>query len=47
MLSISLSDDEQFAIESLSSTLGGSWRPGEDPPDVYLMQGKVEVAIEI
>ena len=46
-MSISLSDDEQFAIESLSSTIGGSWRPGENPPDVYLMQGKVEVAIEI
>lgn len=43
----SLSNDEKFAIESLSSALGGSWRPGEDPPDVYLMQGKVEVAIEI
>lgn len=43
----SLSEDEKFVIESLSSSLGGSWRPGEDPPDTYLMQGNVEVAVEI
>ena len=42
-----LNDDEQFVIESLSSSFGGSWRPGEDPPDAYLMQDNVEVAIEI
>ena len=43
----SLSDDEQFVMDSLSSSFGGSWRPGEDPPDAYLMQGNIEVAIEI
>lgn len=46
-MSKSLSDEEQFVIESLSSALGGSWRAGEDPPDVYLVQDKVEIAIEI
>ena len=43
----SLSEDEQFVIESLSSSLGGSWHPGENPPDAYLRQSNVEVAIEI
>jgi len=43
----SLNDDEKFVIESLASSLGGSWRPGEDPPDTYLIQGDIEVAIEI
>ncbi len=42
-----LSKDEKFVIESLSSSLGGSWRPGENPPDAYLAQGDVEVAVEI
>ncbi len=46
-MSSSLSNDEQFVIESLSSKLGGTWRPGENPPDAYLMQGNIEVAIEI
>jgi hypothetical protein len=43
----SLSDDEKFVIESLSNSFGGAWRHGEDPPDAYLMQGNVEIAIEI
>jgi hypothetical protein len=43
----SLNDDEQFVMESLSSSFGGAWRPGEDPPDAYLMQGNVEVALEL
>jgi hypothetical protein len=42
-----LNKDEGFVIESLSSSVGGSWRPGENPPDVYLIQGKIEVAVEI
>lgn len=42
-----LRDDEQLVMDCLSSTFGGSWRPGEDPPDAYLMQGNAEVAIEI
>ena len=46
-MSASISDDEKFVIESLTGELGGVWRPGEDPPDVYLMQGNSEVAIEI
>ena len=40
-----LSKDEPFVIESLSTSYEGSWRPGEDPPDAYLMQENVEVAI--
>ncbi len=43
----SLSEDEKFVIDSLNSSLGGSWLPGEDPPDVYLMQDSVKVAVEI
>ncbi len=42
-----LNEDEEFVIESLSRSVGGSWRPGEDPPDAYLVQGKIEVAVEI
>ncbi len=43
----SLSNDEKFVIKAVSNSFGGTWRSGEDPPDVYLMQGAVEVAIEI
>lgn len=45
----SLRKDEKFVIESLCTTYGGSWRIGEDPPDVYLSlsEPENEVAVEI
>jgi hypothetical protein len=39
--------DEKFVIEALASSLGGQWRPGENPPDAYLVQPSGEVAVEI
>lgn len=46
-MSNTLRDNEKFVIEALSGSLGGSWRIGENPPDAYLMQREVEVAVEI
>lgn len=45
----SLREDEEFVIESLCATYGGTWRIGEDPPDAYLSlpEPENEVAVEI
>lgn len=40
-------EDERFVIEALCGSLGGTWRSGEDPPDVYLKIGSAEIAVEI
>jgi hypothetical protein len=42
-----LREDEQFVIEHVARTYGGTWRPGEDPPDAYLTHGCGEIGIEI
>jgi hypothetical protein len=42
-----LREDEEFVIASIASSLSGSWRPGENPPDAYLTLGAATVAVEI
>lgn len=42
-----LREDELFVIEALSTSLTGSWRKGEDPPDAYLLREGTEIAVEI
>ncbi len=43
----SLREDENFVIEALCNTYGGTWRVGEDPPDAYILIGGQEIAVEI
>jgi hypothetical protein len=45
--SLALRDDEEFVITSIAAKLSGTWRPGEDPPDAYLILGADTVAVEI
>src|SRR5579862_3885740 len=42
-----LRDDEEFAITSLATAFSATWRPGENPPDAYLIRGTDTVAVEI
>jgi hypothetical protein len=42
-----LKPDEEFVARSLAAHFGGTWLPGEDPPDIYLTVGKEAVAVEI
>ncbi|MFH2012652.1 MAG: hypothetical protein ABIJ37_08150 [Pseudomonadota bacterium] len=42
-----LREDEKFVIEALCLSYGGTWRIGEDPPDVYMSLAENEVAVEI
>jgi len=39
--------DEEFVIDAISRAFSGTWRSGEDPPDVYLMMDNREIAVEI
>lgn len=43
----SLREDEQFVIEALCASYGGTWRIGEDPPDAYMSLKENDVAVEI
>jgi hypothetical protein len=42
-----LRDDEAFAITSIARAFSGTWRPGENPPDAYLLLGAEIIAVEI
>jgi len=42
-----LREDEEFVITSVASAFSASWRPGENPPDAYLVLGSNEIAVEI
>jgi hypothetical protein len=42
-----LREDEEFAITSLATAFSATWRPGENPPDAYLILGASAVAVEI
>jgi hypothetical protein len=42
-----LREDEEFVITAVADAFSGAWRPGEDPPDAYLMVGSESIAIEI
>lgn len=46
-MSNSIREEERFVVEALCDSLGGEWRPGEDPPDVYLTNNNSEIAVEI
>ena len=35
--SLAIRDDEQFVITSIADSLSAYWRPGENPPDAYLI----------
>jgi hypothetical protein len=39
--------DEKFVIESIATSYSGDWKPGEDPPDAYLIVADRPVAVEI
>jgi len=42
-----LREDEEFVIASIARNLSATWRPGENPPDAYLMLNAGTVAVEI
>jgi hypothetical protein len=42
-----LRKDEEFVIDAISRAFSGTWRSGEDPPDVYLMMDNRDIAVEI
>ena len=42
-----LRSDEEFVICALANHFNGTWRPGENPPDVYLLVGTEDTAVEI
>jgi hypothetical protein len=42
-----LREDEEFVITSLAAAFSAAWRPGENPPDAYLILGANTVAVEI
>jgi hypothetical protein len=42
-----LREDEAFAITSIARAFSGTWRPGENPPDAYLVLGAETIAVEI
>jgi hypothetical protein len=42
-----LREDEEFVIASLATAFSGISRPGENPPDAYLVLGANTVAVEI
>lgn len=33
---LTLREDEILVIEAVAKAFGGSWSPGENPPDAYL-----------
>jgi hypothetical protein len=39
--------DEEFAINSLAKVYSGTWCPGENPPDAYLILGSRNIPVEI
>jgi len=39
--------DEQYVLEALVEHYGGSFEPGEDPPDAYLIMGSRKIAVEV
>jgi hypothetical protein len=45
--SFRLREDEEFAMISVAHAFSGIWRPGEDPPDAYLLLGPEAIAVEI
>jgi hypothetical protein len=45
--SFRLREDEEFVITSIARAFSGIWRPGENPPDAYLMLGSEAIAVEI
>ena len=42
-----LREDEAFVMRSLALAYSASWRPGENPPDAYLVIEDREIAVEI
>ena len=42
-----LRQDEQFVMEALCRRYSATWRPGEDPPDAYLICGQQRIAVEV
>jgi hypothetical protein len=46
-LTSSIRNDEEFAITAIAAAFGGSWRPGENPPDAYLTVGTESIAVEL
>jgi hypothetical protein len=44
---LKLRDDEKLAISAVSKEFFCAWRPGENPPDAYLILPSHEVAVEI
>ena len=45
--SLAIRDDEEFVITSIAASLSCTWRPGEDPPDAYLILGADTIPVEI
>jgi len=43
----SLRSDEVFCLNAVATSIGGTWMPGEDPPDAYLNIGSKTIAIEV
>jgi hypothetical protein len=44
---VPLRQDEEFVITSVAASYSATWRPGENPPDAYLIIGAAEIAVEI
>jgi hypothetical protein len=44
---LSLREDELFAIEAVAREYCASWKPGENPPDAYVVIGEETIAVEI
>jgi hypothetical protein len=44
---VKLRADEEFAAKALSQAFEGHYRVGDDPPDIYLIKGDREIAVEI
>ena len=43
----SLRGDEVFVIDAVAQAFSGTWTPGENPPDAYLLVGSRSIAVEI
>jgi hypothetical protein len=42
-----LRENEEYAIFRVAEEFSARWRPGEDPPDAYLLLGGEEIAVEV
>lgn len=42
-----LRPDEDFAIRAVAASTSGTWWPGDNPPDAYLMVGERTIGVEI